>query len=230
MNSSRQFVDMPECIEILPRDKRGFPVPKFAMWIDGEPDFRVVAPGWRETCARQNVCWICGGNLGSKKWFVLGPMCTVTRSTSEPPNHKLCAEFAAKNCPFLAMPMAKRNERDMPEEHVAPPGLAINRNPGVAAIWQTTSYRTFKVGDSWLIEVGPPQEVSFWREGRRATRAEVLHSVETGLPLLLASAKEEGTDAVFALGETVGAWWRDILEKYTEGGITENVIGQSQFR
>lgn len=229
MNGSRQFVDMPECIEILPRDKRGFPVPKFVEWINGEPDFRITARGWPATCVNKHRCWICGGNLGSKKWFVIGPMCTVTRSTSEPACHRLCAEFAVKNCPFLAMPMAKRNERDMPEGHRPAPGLAINRNPGVAAIWQTERFTPFTVGDGWLIEVGPPQEVSFWREGRRATRAEVLHSVETGLPLLLESAKEQGTDAVFALGETVGAWWRDILEKYTEEGRTENVISQSQF-
>lgn len=230
MSVTRQLFDMPDSIAILPRDKRGYPVPKFAMWIDDEPDFRVVAPGWRETCARQNVCWICGGNLGTKKWFVLGPMCTVTRSTSEPPCHRLCAEFAVKNCPFLAMPMAKRNERNMPEEHQAPPGIAINRNPGVAAIWLTTFYKKFRVGDSWLIEVGPPLDVSFWREGRRANRPEVLNSVETGMPVLMDAAREEGADAVFALGETVGGWWKDVLEKYVPSeGRTENVISQPRF-
>jgi hypothetical protein len=42
----RELKGMIDEIRNLPRDKRGFPVPKFVAFIDGEPDFRVIAPGF----------------------------------------------------------------------------------------------------------------------------------------------------------------------------------------
>lgn len=36
---------VPARMRHLPLDKHDRPVPWFAAWIDGQPDFRVVAPG-----------------------------------------------------------------------------------------------------------------------------------------------------------------------------------------
>lgn len=221
MTVSRQLFDMPDSIARLPIDPRGYPIPAFANVDDnGVADFRVIKPRWREICHTQKRCWICGGGMGSRKWFVLGPMCSVTRSTMEPPNHKLCAEFAAKNCPFLAMPMAKRNERGLPEEkHVA--GKMIDRNPGVCVIWETRSYRPFDAGNGWLIEVGPPDNVTAWRHGRQATREELSESVRTGVPLLMEEALKQGQWGVNGLNEQLEKWTFNVLDKWFPEQVTK---------
>jgi hypothetical protein len=74
------------------------------------------------------------------------------------------------------------------------PGFAIVRNPGVAMIWVTREYEVFYVPPPQagvLITMGTPERVEWYREGRPATRQEVLHSIETGLPNLEATARLE---------------------------------------
>jgi hypothetical protein len=209
----RELIDLPPEMARLPRDHRGYPVPEFVAWFDGLPDFRVLKPGYRETCYRQNRCWLCGGQMGKRKWFVIGPMCSITRTTMEPPSHRLCAEFAVKNCPFLTKPMAKRNERDLPEEsHVD--GTMIDRNPGVSMIWETLSYEPFEVDNGWLITVGDPTDVTAWREGRKASREELLDSVISGLPILMAEAKKQGDQAEREFLRTLRLWGKKVLERW----------------
>lgn len=208
----RRFVDMPERIARLPRDRRGFPVPKFAHWAEnGEPDFRVVTPGWMATCANQHRCWICGGALGRHLAFVIGPMCAVNRINSEPPSHYDCARFAARNCPFLSQPLAKRNERNLPEEHVPAAGMPIARNPGCACVWITDWYKPFRAGNGVLFRLGTPSRLEFWAHGRAATREEVEESVRTGLPLLEKVSIEDGPEAVAELRRHV-ARFRDLID------------------
>jgi hypothetical protein len=187
----RKLVDMPDSMRALPVDKRGYPVPKFVAWIDGEPDFRVIERGWFKACVEKNLCWLCGCSMGRKKWFVIGPMCCVTHASAEPPSHKLCAEFAAKNCPFLTRPLAKRRDADMPDAIEPPGGVFITRNPGVCAVWETTSYRIVGVPGNYLIHIGPASNVTFWREGRPATRTEVAEASQAGIDQLVDMAMSE---------------------------------------
>lgn len=228
--TERTFEFLPDAIKVLPRDKRGYPVPAFAEWIDGEPDFRVVKVNWREQCVNRRLCWICGCRLGDRKWFVTGPMCTVTRTTSEPPCHAQCAEFAVKACPFLTSPMAKRNERGLPEDKFIP-GDHIDRNPGVACIWETTSFRPFRPGafgtdnaalamrrDNWLIEMGEPLNVTAWAQGRPATREELVHSIETGIPRLAEAASKEGEQAILQLRRTISEYREHVLNRWFPKG------------
>src|SRR5882762_5069144 len=90
---------LPDRMKKLPLDSRGFPVPWFVAWMkdghpskrgDGDPDFRVIFPGAVAAAAKQDICWLCGEKLGVHKAFVIGPMCAVTRTTSEPPCHLDC--------------------------------------------------------------------------------------------------------------------------------------------
>lgn len=213
MSAMRELFDLPQEMARLPLDHRGYPVPEFVEWIDGKPDFRVIKTGWREACYRRKVCWLCGGRLGSRMWFVIGPMCSITKTTMEPPCHRLCAEFAVKNCPFLSKPMAKRNTRDMPAEGFAD-GITIERNPGVTVIWETKGYKPFREGEGWLIEVGEPIGFTAWREGRKATREELLESVRTGLPVLIDLAEREGDHAVHELEKRVAHWMKRIFNRW----------------
>jgi hypothetical protein len=73
-------------------------------------------------------------------------------------------------------------------------GFGIKRNPGVAMLWHTRGYELFRVGEpnpGYLITMGEPESVDWYAEGRRATREEVMESVESGLPAQLALARRD---------------------------------------
>lgn len=177
---------IPERIKALPRDKRGYPVPWFVYWDDktGEPLFPVADADKRVSAVKDRLCYVCGQKLGRYLAFVLGPMCTITRTTAEPAVHVDCGIFSAQACPFLVHP----NEKRVPNKWGAESsGHAIMRNPGVMAVWTTTTFRVFRDGrGGWLISVGDPTEVRWFREGRPATRFEILKSIHCGLPALRA--------------------------------------------
>lgn len=209
---NRHFDYLPNSIRHLPRDKRGYPVPYFAAEIDGEPNFTVADPAKFKAALKENRCWICGGHLGRLKTFVLGPMCTVTRTTSEPPCHRECAEFAVKACPFLTKPLAKRSDLEG-VEHTNPGGIMITRNPGVSALWATREYEVFQA-NGVLIQVGEPIALSFWREGRPATRDEVFESIKSGAPALVQAAASEGPEATKELERTFYEFRVNVLDRF----------------
>jgi hypothetical protein len=203
-------VPVPPRVERLKRDKIGRPVPWFVAWIDGEPDFRIVAPGRLAEALRLGLCWICGQQISSGFGaFVVGPMCVINRTSAEPPAHVNCAEYAVRVCPFLAIPAARRRETSMPDT-VPPAGVMIRRNPGVAVIWVTKRFDVwFPTADEFpLITLGDPIDVFWFAEGRRAYRGEVLESLAAGLPELRRVAMDQdqaegGTRCVEALDAQV---------------------------
>jgi hypothetical protein len=193
---NRLRADLPPLIPriaALPVDERGYPVPFFVAWIEGKPDFRVADPAKLARCVKEKLCWVCGDVLGAYKTFTIGPMCAVNRTTAEPPEHRECAEWSVLGCPFLSRPNMVRREDETTaeyEQHVA--GVMIKRNPGVIAIWTTKNFNFFPDGAGrFLIRIGEPEHVSWWREGRRAARAEIMASIETGLPLLQNQCRDE---------------------------------------
>jgi hypothetical protein len=208
--------EMPKRIQRLPKDRRGYPVPWFLAWMkDGrevsphaegaEPDFRIIKHGARELAWRKGLCWICGEPMGVHKVYVIGPMCVINRTTMEPANHRDCAEYAAKACPFLVKPRMRRLPTDdLPEKHVD--GAMIERNPGATCLYETPLARPFKDGNGgWLIRLEDPVRVDWWAEGRHATRAEIEASIDGGYPLLLAEAKKDGVRALAELARLTGA-------------------------
>jgi hypothetical protein len=203
---------MPAQMRRLPVD-RGFPVPWFVPWFDeegnqtpagtGKPDFRVGTQDAMDTAILGRLCWICGLPLAVNLSFVIGPMCAVNRVSSEPPSHFECADFAARACPFLSNPSAHRRERNMPEESIKPAGFMIERNPGVTLVWTTREYRLIRVDTGVLFDVGRPAFLRWYRESRRATRAEIMESIDSGVPILLAQAEKDGPEAVLQLKDMV---------------------------
>ena len=182
-----------------PVDARGYPVPWFVAYVNGVPDFRIVDGRKVPLAINESLCWLCGQKLGVYKTFVLGPMCAINRTISEPPSHKACAEFAVKACPFLILPRAKRREANKPEGTTEPAGFALQRNPGAALLWTTKKFKTYRAhagAEGILIRVGDPESLSWWCEGRAANRAEVARSIECGLPNLEELAKQDGEEAI----------------------------------
>lgn len=202
---------LPERMKTLPVDIRGYPVPWFVAWVDGEPKFQVADHDKWRIAVKQNKCWLCGKAMGVHKAFVVGPMCGVNRVSSEPPSHRECAEFAVKGCPFMTRPAAKRSERGLDgidTQH--PGGIMIQRNPGISLLWMTKSYRIVRTPTGPIIHFGDPTEVHFYREGRNATRDEIEHSVETGLPLLERMAVRDGDRALLQLSRQVEHFWEIV--------------------
>lgn len=204
MPTHREIVDkMPLALAKRPRTEKGYPVPWFVPWHEGQWDFRFIRTGTIEEAIQRNICWTCGEPLERPCCFVVGPMCAVNRTSAEPPSHVWCGVYAAKACPFLARPklerLSRRTDLDTTENQTA--GTMIERNPGVALVWvtNTPSYdprlRLFDIGD--------PVRVVWYAHSRKATRDEVMESITTGLPFLRNVAEEEGNGAMEALDAMV---------------------------
>lgn len=202
-HASLAGIEIPDRIKRLPVDKRGFPVPKFVALVDGEPDHRVVDSRRFMPAIRSKLCWICGEPMGRYFTSVIGCMCAVNRVISEPPSHRDCAEFAVKGCPFLSRPQAHRREAGLPEDAQDAAGVGLKRNPGVACLWISKKYPTPE--KAWggnaglLFMLQDPIETVWYRQGRLATRQEVLDAIEDGLPSLREVAEQESQAAVKAL-------------------------------
>lgn len=199
-------MNVPDRIARLPKSQ-GYHVPWFVTWLDGTPDFRVMDAQKFVRAVTEKLCWVCGQPTGSYVAFLIGPMCAVNQVSAEPPLHRECAEYSAKVCPFLSNPNAVRRETRIPAGSTAPAGMMIRRNPGVSLLWVTrsTSWRIFQApagpitNAGVLFRIGEPVETEWYFEGRRATRDEVMKSLEVGLEPLKEIATQEGPDAVEAL-------------------------------
>jgi hypothetical protein len=189
-------------MQALPIDKRGYVVPWFVEWINGEPEFRAMSRQKFTRAITEKLCWVCGNRLGANLCFVIGPMCGVNRISSEPPSHLDCARWSARNCPFLTRPHMVRREDDLLNNQTiqeTSAGVCLTRNPGVTALWVTRDYRLIRDGKGFLFNIGDPHMVEWYAEGKPATRAQIEQSVETGLPSLMEMAEAEGPDAVAEL-------------------------------
>lgn len=200
-------IKIPERIAKLPRDpERGYPVPWFVAWIDGKPVFKAADAGKLASAIKFRRCWICAQQLGKWLSFVVGPMCTVNRVSAEPPMHRDCAHYSVRVCPFLLNPKQKRSPKPITSQQepdlklVQPGGIMLERNPGVMALWVTHSYQLVPDHQGgFVLSMGPPTELSWFAEGRLATRQEVLAAIDSGYPLLENLAKEDGPAALALL-------------------------------
>ncbi len=208
LNEQMRRVVIPAKMRHLPVSPTGFPVPWFVAWFDGGnpcearkgvPDFRVIDTPKMGIAIKQKRCWVCGDRLGVHMAFVIGPMCALNRVISEPPSHRDCAIFSATACPFLSQPKMRRNERNMYDAGVQAPGFGLKRNPGCACVWITRKYKPFRPhagADGVLFQLGEPEETLWFANGRKATRAEVMASIDSGLPSLRELAEQDGAEAV----------------------------------
>jgi hypothetical protein len=197
------MTELPIRMQSLPIDERGYPVPWFVAWIDGKPEFRAMDGRKLVNAIAKKLCWVCGQKLGTYMCFVAGPMCGINRTSAEPPSHLECGRWSAINCPFLSSPRMVRREDEVCNNQTIREngaGMAITRNPGVAMLWVTREYELFDDGRGGkLIQMGEPQSVEWYACGRLATRAEVMASIDSGLPNLEALARQEQGGLEFLL-------------------------------
>lgn len=206
-----QLPPLPPRIAALPRDTRGYPIPWFLADQSPEANFQLAAKEKVSRAFAQKRCWICGQHMGVMLCFVVGPISTLTRTSSEPPSHLTCAGFAAVACPFLVRPQMRRMPKAEGAQH--PPGDFRTTNPGITALWSTrdvTMVRTTadtsvsaRGGNMFLL--GVPEAVAWYCEGRGATLAEVSGVVAEEARVLTLAAKREGPRAELDLLQSVQA-------------------------
>jgi hypothetical protein len=190
---NERFPDLPEHMRGLPVDHRGFPVPWFVPWVDGEPHFPAADARKFTEATKHGKCWVCGGTMGKFRAAVIGPMCALNRTIAEPQSHVECARFSARRCPFLANPrMGRVPDHKQPDDVRDPPGVALRRNPGACAVWiERQPSMQFYTGNGFLFKLGEPDAVEWYANGREAFREEVLMSIKTGLPALMELAVQD---------------------------------------
>lgn len=211
-NKMRQELPpLPPRMQKLPVDERGYPVPYFVAWLDGKPEFRMADPVKLRDALKFGKCWVCGEKVGKHMAFVIGPMCAINKITTEPPSHVECALWSVRGCPFLSKPKMVRREDELTEackDNVA--GIMSERNPGVSIVWVTHRYSFIRDDRGKpLIQLGPPVDISAWREGRPATKEEIRESVESGFPRLWEVCRNEAEQ-------------KDLLRYKAEG---EKILG-----
>lgn len=189
--------DLPIRMKDLPVDAQGHPVPWFVLKVRGEWDFRIMDGPKIIRAIQERLCWVCGQEMGTAKGtFVIGPMCAVNRTSAEPPSHYDCAIYSATHCPWLITPRRKRREKGLPEDHIDPAGIFIERNPGVTLVWTSRRWKPWTVNNGILFNIGDAISIRWFREGRQATREEVLGSITSGLPTVQAAAEAQGPEAI----------------------------------
>ena len=203
LNQRTKDIEMPLRMRHLPVSDEGYPIPYFVPFIDGKPEFRGMDGEKMAICVRHRRCWLCGKPLGQYLCFPIGPMCCVTRTIAEPPSHYDCAKYGAMACPFLTQPRMRRNEKDLPEGGTVA-GIGLKRNPGVIALWTTRDYKIMREHNGLLFRIGKPERIEYWAEGRKATHDEIMHSIDTGLPILRDMAMKDGGDAPQQLERMIG--------------------------
>lgn len=203
LNAAIRDIPLPPRLGRRPTNERGFPVPWFVSWINGKWDFVNLDPRKIGEAYNRKICFLCGEPLGQYKSFVIGPMCSINRVSSEPPHHAECSEYAVKVCPFLARPNAKRNEAAQIGKFSTGGDFSIEHNPEANLIWITKTFKPMRANDGVLFSLGEPTSVSWWKEGRKATRAEIDASIAKGLPYLRKAAEDEGGDAPEALDQYI---------------------------
>lgn len=180
---------MPSRIGRLPVGKNGYPIPFFVAEVNGSrEDFRIADPAKIARCIKERVCWVCGEPCGIYLAFVIGPMCTINKLSADPFMHLDCAVWSVRACPFLVRPnMVRREDETTEEMEKNVGGIMIKRNPGVMAVWVTKTYKLEldpEPNKCPLFRLGNPESLAWFREGRPATRAEILEAIQSGMPLL----------------------------------------------
>lgn len=185
---------VPEKMQALPVDERGYPVPWFVDWVEGKPDHRLMDAKKIPDAIRFDRCWICGEAMGKYRSFCMGPMGLITLTQTEPPSHLDCLRFAVKACPHLTSPSAKHRDTGI-EEAVTPVGT-VQVNPGTWCLATTREVRIHRyvIEERYLFRIGPIDSAEWYRKGKPATRADVDAGFDYALGILRSIAKEEDTE------------------------------------
>jgi hypothetical protein len=112
----------------------------------------------------------------------------------------------------------------------------VDRNPGVSLLWYTRRHSLLTVhnrppaADGVLFQLGRPFKLEWYCRGRAATRAEILESMESGLPILRETAeKMDGPLGIALLEKQITQAYR-LIPPQDVFAWTENGPGPAIMR
>lgn len=160
---------IPQTIQSLPRDKRGYPIPWFVPDDAAkESDLRFACPRKRSFAYTKRLCWVCGQKLDRLSVFIGGPFSAWNRRFSDWCMHPQCAEFSLACCPFLNGDMVKRAQKiDRPSFVGAG---HIDDRPPLAGFYATSLPVTMYPDK--LFHPGGPRYVWWYRDGVKISNQE----------------------------------------------------------
>lgn len=165
-----QAISIPECMQHLERDARGYPIPyNVTRNRKGKPDFRVIDPNKWNECVVFRKCALTGLPLGEEFAFVGGPQSMLHRLFTDAAMLPEAAEYAIQVCPFLAAPSFSyatvKNGKLGGEGVTVFEGMSTER-PEVFAIGITRSYSLYRHGSGLVIQAGPWESLKRYRHGK----------------------------------------------------------------
>jgi hypothetical protein len=177
MTKPVEAVPIPPKMRLLPKDRRGYPVPVIVQRdLTGRPFFVINDTEVVNKTARQKLCGICGQKLERDIWLVGGPGGAFHEHGMfiDGPMHKACATYALRVCPYIAGRYSKRIDdtlakhgkwpahmRMLAEESMIPeqpPFFVLARTRRVA-------FEVREQGTHRFIPERPWLAVEFWRRG-----------------------------------------------------------------
>lgn len=181
----RFAVPVPERMQSLPLDPRGYPIPwNVLRGKDGAGIFTVNSEEKHLVALQKSLCPLCGERLGQWKWFLGGPLSAFHPGGCylDLPGHRDCIEYALQVCPYLALPRYI-GRIDVPNPANLPlkvPFLVdqtvIPERPELF-VAVASSHIEMLPNPPLLPKVRPKKpilEYQFWRHGRKISQTEAL--------------------------------------------------------
>ena len=175
-------VPLPERMQHLPRDKRGYPIPVIVEHDQaGAPVFAANDHEVALRHARRKLCPICGARLTKELWFVGGPLSAFhpLGAYFDSAMHHECMTYAMQVCPYMALPNYRSTiDAQMPHLQERIGGKLVLDStmiPGrppcfVAVMAYGQSFRDAEIPPLVnKIPLRPYHAVEFWKDGARLT-------------------------------------------------------------
>lgn len=199
-------VPLPERMEALPRDRRGYPIPWNVMRDNaGEPLFTINDDRKSWQALEELLCPICGQGLEiGDLWWVGGPLSAFHPHGCyiDSPMHHECSSYALKVCPHLAAPKYTKRLDGLPAmKNGAPFDVAVDhtvmpdrpivfvqaRSYSYSISWPRSADRKlFPVSEMRITEEGDIQVRRFmdyevWRHGETLEEEEGIALIRQAL-------------------------------------------------
>jgi len=180
-----QTVAVPPKMRLLPKDRRGYPVP----WIvqrdlDKRPFFVMNDLLKTLACGRQKLCGICGKKLDRDVWLIGGPGAAFHEHGAylDPPMHYQCASYAVRVCPYIGSRYSGRLDTALtkhgrwdPRQRIVTEDLMLPEQPPFFVLSRTLAAPMRQDGPTDVPRFHPRRPwlaVEFWRHGVQITDAE----------------------------------------------------------
>ncbi len=178
-----KLVPIPNRMQHLPKDSRGYPVPYIILHDDQDKyHFQINDERKVKQCLTNHLCAICGQRL-DELWLVGGPMSAFHPHGAyiDTPTHHECGTYALQVCPYLAAPKyLKRLDASTLTPVTTADGTLVSTyqdptmipdRPGVF-VYARTSQIQLDVANRYLHPKKPWLQVEYWKWGQKLTQQE----------------------------------------------------------